>query len=118
MGLKGYRLWDMGQMNATCRAPPRHGYAPRLDAAVAVHALFHGNLRQDVRHQVVAVQVVFEKAKFETTFAHFIGAGVGTRRFRALWRSTAFNVYSPTKLYLPGMFTAPSTATVHVSAAR
>jgi hypothetical protein len=23
MGLKGYRLWDMGQFDATCRAPPR-----------------------------------------------------------------------------------------------
>jgi hypothetical protein len=23
MGLKGYRLWDMGQLESTCRAPPR-----------------------------------------------------------------------------------------------
>ena len=23
MGLKGYRLWAMGQLDATCRAPPR-----------------------------------------------------------------------------------------------
>jgi hypothetical protein len=23
MGLKGYRLWDMGQLDSTCRAPPR-----------------------------------------------------------------------------------------------
>jgi hypothetical protein len=23
MGLKGYRLWVMGQLNSTCRAPPR-----------------------------------------------------------------------------------------------
>jgi hypothetical protein len=23
MGLKGYRLWGMGQLDSTCRAPPR-----------------------------------------------------------------------------------------------
>jgi hypothetical protein len=23
MGLKGYRLWVMGQLDSTCRAPPR-----------------------------------------------------------------------------------------------
>jgi hypothetical protein len=23
MGLKGYRLWAMGQLDSTCRAPPR-----------------------------------------------------------------------------------------------
>jgi hypothetical protein len=28
MGLKGYRLWVMGQLDSTCRAPPRvHGDA-------------------------------------------------------------------------------------------
>jgi hypothetical protein len=27
MGLKGYRLWDMGQLDSTCRAPP---FARRL----------------------------------------------------------------------------------------
>jgi hypothetical protein len=25
MGLKGYRLWVMGQLDSTCRAPPRAG---------------------------------------------------------------------------------------------
>jgi hypothetical protein len=24
MGLKGYRLWVMGQLDSTCSAPPRH----------------------------------------------------------------------------------------------
>jgi hypothetical protein len=24
MGLKGYRLWVMGQLDSTCRAPPGH----------------------------------------------------------------------------------------------
>jgi hypothetical protein len=28
MGLKGYRLWVMGQLDSTCRAPPRRrGFA-------------------------------------------------------------------------------------------
>jgi hypothetical protein len=26
MGLKGYRLWVMGQLDSTCRAPPRDGF--------------------------------------------------------------------------------------------
>jgi hypothetical protein len=39
MGLKGYRLWDMGQLDSTCRAPPqrellRHLLAVRLAEAV------------------------------------------------------------------------------------
>jgi hypothetical protein len=31
MGLKGYRLWGMGQLDSTCRSPPR-----RATACVAV----------------------------------------------------------------------------------
>jgi hypothetical protein len=34
MGLKGYRLWAMGQLESTCRAPPRA--AAVILAAVAV----------------------------------------------------------------------------------
>jgi hypothetical protein len=31
MGLKGYRLWAMGQLDSTCRAPPRAvGHAAEL----------------------------------------------------------------------------------------
>jgi hypothetical protein len=41
MGLKGYRLWSMGQLDSTCRAPPRRREgelqagdpAPRCSAA-------------------------------------------------------------------------------------
>jgi hypothetical protein len=29
MGLKGYRLWDMGQLDSTCSAPPRRRQQPR-----------------------------------------------------------------------------------------
>jgi hypothetical protein len=27
MGVKGYRLWVMGQLDSTCRAPPRRSVA-------------------------------------------------------------------------------------------
>jgi hypothetical protein len=48
MGLKGYRLWVMGQLDSTCRAPPRVG-------AVSVR---HGD------HRGVAAQLAFvRKAK-------------------------------------------------------
>jgi hypothetical protein len=30
MGLKGYRLWVMGQLDSTCRAPPLHHIIPKL----------------------------------------------------------------------------------------
>jgi hypothetical protein len=44
MGLKGYRLWAMGQLDSTCRAPPRScsgtgsspGPGPRLATVVAL----------------------------------------------------------------------------------
>jgi hypothetical protein len=34
MGLKGYRLWVMGQLDSTCRAPPREPAAAAAAAAV------------------------------------------------------------------------------------
>jgi hypothetical protein len=39
MGLKGYRLWAMGQLDSTCRAPPR-GAARRAALAVAAQVAF------------------------------------------------------------------------------
>jgi hypothetical protein len=30
MGLKGYRLWDMGQLDSTCRSPPLAARSPLL----------------------------------------------------------------------------------------
>jgi hypothetical protein len=39
MGLKGYRLWVMGQLDSTCRAPPRlPGSEPLdLDVRAGIH---------------------------------------------------------------------------------
>jgi hypothetical protein len=39
MGLKGCSLWVMGQMNSTCRAPPRRRTKPSPVAAVQVESL-------------------------------------------------------------------------------
>jgi hypothetical protein len=50
MGLKGYRLWVMGQLDSTCRAPPPvPGLAPRPASRGP------GELRD------VVVQVEFER---------------------------------------------------------
>jgi hypothetical protein len=55
MGLKGYRLWVMGQLDSTCRAPPR-----RSSRALA---------RPAAPRRSAAVQVAFVKANFETRFS-------------------------------------------------
>jgi hypothetical protein len=49
MGLKGYRLWVMGQLDSTCRAPPREVLGQLYHVLGFVHE------RRHVRH--VAVQV-------------------------------------------------------------
>jgi hypothetical protein len=90
MGLKGYRLWAMGQLDSTCRAPPRTApraatlplrfaplpYAPRhgVEAHPAAegarqHRLHHRSLSRRAQQRGVAVQVAFEAAKFETEFS-------------------------------------------------
>jgi hypothetical protein len=52
MGLKGYRLWVMGQLDSTCSAPPLILPPPKR-----LHFLFVAKIH------VVAVQVAFVKAK-------------------------------------------------------
>jgi hypothetical protein len=48
MGLKGYRLWAMGQLDSTCRAPPRG-----LEVVdVRVHAPRGGGAEGAGRHAV------------------------------------------------------------------
>jgi hypothetical protein len=58
MGLKGYRLWAMGQLDSTCRAPP---LPLPLSRALALALV-----------QVVAVQVAFERQNLKPVF-HLIG---------------------------------------------
>jgi hypothetical protein len=73
MGLKGYRLWDMGQLDSTCRAPPHVG--PRKLAQV--DGVMHGDVtrtrhlqREHLRrHLVVAMQVAFERRTLKPAFS-------------------------------------------------
>jgi hypothetical protein len=68
MDLKGHRLWAMGQLDSTCRAPP-------LDEPTGT---LHGEFRRSGcgghgQRRGVALQVAFRKANFETGFYHLIG---------------------------------------------
>jgi hypothetical protein len=58
MGLKGYRLWAMGQLDSTCRAPPQ-----------LQHALHQQ--RQHLRGfpRAVALQVAFERQTLKPAFS-------------------------------------------------
>jgi hypothetical protein len=59
MGLKGYRLWVMGQMNSinsTCTAPPLAHHEVQRARHVAAH---HG----------VALQVAFERQTLTPVFS-------------------------------------------------
>jgi hypothetical protein len=60
MGLRGYRLWAMGQRDSTCRAPPREHW-------MAVRHM------PSLRHaRSVALQVAFERQTLKPVF-HLIG---------------------------------------------
>jgi hypothetical protein len=64
MGLKGYRLWVMGQHDSTCRAPPRVRSAGR-GGGRAGDAL---RLRVVRERRVVALQVAFERKTLKPVF--------------------------------------------------
>jgi hypothetical protein len=71
MGLKGYRLWVMGQLDSTCRAPPRASSGVRVRRRLARHfasqlperrvrvQVQHGDGLQPERVRDVAAQVEF-----------------------------------------------------------
>jgi hypothetical protein len=66
MGLKGYRLWVMGQLDSTCRAPPRgdgalHGDASAQDALEAMPRVA-GSLAP-ANHAVAAQDYAFDESK-------------------------------------------------------
>jgi hypothetical protein len=60
MGLKGYRLWVMGQLDSTCRAPPRQDAEDEVPMRNAAHTLYR-----------------FEKGKGLKPVFRLIGARVG-----------------------------------------
>jgi hypothetical protein len=55
MGLKGYRLWVMGQLDSTCRAPPLRLLLYELDLVA--------------QRRVVALQVAFERQTLKPVFS-------------------------------------------------
>jgi hypothetical protein len=70
-GLNGYRLWVMGQLNSTYRAPPRGVNVRRVSHVAAVFpAAFklvepsHQPVGVNRRARVVALQVVYLKGEF------------------------------------------------------
>jgi hypothetical protein len=95
MGLKGYRLWAMCQLDSTCRAPPRqrvgHGAADLIEASGEALKTRDGGLdgpdvhlvlckleeflrdelverRRRVAH-AVALQVAFERQTLKPVFS-------------------------------------------------
>jgi hypothetical protein len=64
MGLKVYRLWDMGQLDSTCRAPPRTRTLVRPGPARPKPSN-HPHRRLP---RAVAPQVAFEKQTLKPGF--------------------------------------------------
>jgi hypothetical protein len=86
MDLKGYRLWLMGQLDSTCRAPPR--------ARNRIWGWGTGARRG------VAVQVEFAKAQTlkPGAFVTSLAPGLKPNRahFQAMGSNAFANLYSPT----------------------
>jgi hypothetical protein len=57
MGLKGYRLWVMGQLDSTCRAPPLHLLLRRRLLLLST-----------LNTLAVALQVAFERQTLKPAF--------------------------------------------------
>jgi hypothetical protein len=64
MGLKGHRLWDMGQLDSTCRAPPQVG---------------------ELTLRGVAMQVEYLKGTTLKPGYHFDRTSLETRALSELW---------------------------------
>jgi hypothetical protein len=81
MGLKGYRLWAMDQLDSTCRAPPRGPlFCARTDSSLGV-----------------AVQVERVSKRSSQDITHFIGLRVEKSScILRRYDSTGYNLYSPT----------------------
>jgi hypothetical protein len=69
MGLKGYRLWVMGQLDSTCRSPPL-AVLGRASAAAGSPGgggvSLGGNPK---RARAVALQVAFERQTLKPVFS-------------------------------------------------
>jgi hypothetical protein len=67
MGLKGYRLWVMGQLDSTCRAPPRENRRAQQRLTPAADSSHRGK-QPDQLARGVALQVAFEKQTLKPIF--------------------------------------------------
>jgi hypothetical protein len=84
MGLKGYRLWAMGQLDSTCRAPPRPLPSLTRSAAASIECAasracgatpgggFRSHAHSSSVSHSVALQVAFERQTLKPVF-HLIG---------------------------------------------
>jgi hypothetical protein len=87
MGLKGYRLWDMGQLDSTCRAPPWLATPTSRRAASRLAG------RPPPPRKIYKLGI--RKQALKQSF-HLIGESVDeTGRFRAMGLAIRCNVYSP-----------------------
>jgi hypothetical protein len=59
MGLKGYRLWAMGQLDSTCRAPP---YSPMVALGNASSAEQKPPMSEKVEHVRQVLRALQEKS--------------------------------------------------------
>jgi hypothetical protein len=73
MGLKGYRLWAMGQLDSTCRAPPH----PR------VLVLYPLKIAATLFRAVVVAKLSLKKHMLKPGY-HIKGSRVETRCFQAM----------------------------------
>ena len=83
MGLKGYMLWVMGQLDSTCRAPPQ----VVLEADVERVKLGGGAVGGDVDalpavHDVAVHKFIHLKGCFETRRSHYRGQGLRPGAFK------------------------------------
>jgi hypothetical protein len=96
MGLKGYRLWVMGQLDSTCRAPPDAlRLLKLLQLPLLLRVLRSHALAQLLRRILdVAVQVECESKGLKPAFSLY--RLKGWSQARSSHGSTGLNLYKPT----------------------
>jgi hypothetical protein len=101
MGLKGYRLWVMGQLHSNVQRPT----AALKPPADHVHRELH---RVAVKEPLaVAVPAAFESSNVLKPVSHLIGSRVETRRFQG-YGSIECNLYTAPPRPAPRPTRAPS----------
>jgi hypothetical protein len=80
MGLKGYRLWVMGQLDSTCRAPPRRrrpaSQPPPAAAAARKSPPYCSGTSWNLKKQILKMKTRFSLHSFQ---------GLGHQALPSLW---------------------------------